>query len=72
MLITPIFNTAGRPIAYTATVYHKGRFVGVFSNPTRLLVIKNAMLRIDIMEILGSKRMDGGIGGATVAVRCLC
>lgn len=70
MLITPITNPDGTIVAYTAEVYHRGRFIGVFSNPTRLLVIKNAMLRIDIMEMLSKFKMGGE--STAVPVRCLC
>lgn len=63
MLITPISwsPTTGKPNMYRATVHHRGKFVGVFENPTALLVIKNAVLRIEIMEMLSGKRMNGGI-----------
>lgn len=72
MLIEPITmdNKDGNTVVgYRSTVYYKSKFVGVFENPTRLLVIKNALLRIDIMEMLKGKRMDGG---TTVQVQCCC
>lgn len=70
MLILPIkWDEEGKPTLYQADAFSNGKFIGRFTNPTPLLVIKNAVLRAEIMQLCSKMSM---VKSVDVPVRCEC